>query len=131
MTTCWKINTTLQLYLIRVLYCKSIRVRFMVFNATFNKILSYWQPVLLVGETRIPGEHHRPVVCHGQHRYYLEVIVWTNICNRTCLHFKWRVSMLNYVGFYPPNIELFTFEVTRVLFINLSKLRVDSLQLQN
>jgi len=39
--------------------------------------------------------------------------------------------MYNYVGFYPLNIELFTFEVTRVLFINLSKLRVDSLQLQN
>jgi hypothetical protein len=40
-------------------------VRVMVFNATFKKIsvLSWWS-VLLVGETRVPGENHRPAVGH-------------------------------------------------------------------
>jgi len=35
---------------------------FMVFNATFNNIsnISWWS-VLLVEETGIPGENHRPV----------------------------------------------------------------------
>ena len=35
---------------------------FMVFNATFNTIIVIsWLSVLLVEETRIPGENHRPV----------------------------------------------------------------------
>ena len=34
-------------------------VGFMVLNATFNNILVIsWQPVLLVAETRVPGENH-------------------------------------------------------------------------
>jgi hypothetical protein len=33
----------------------------MVFNATFNNI-----SVLLVEETRVPGENHRPTTSHGQ-----------------------------------------------------------------
>ena len=41
--------------------------RFMVFNATFNTIsvtsISWWS-VLLVEETRVPGENHRPVTSH-------------------------------------------------------------------
>ena len=39
--------------------------RFMVFNATFNyiSVVSWWS-VLLVGETVVPGEHHRPVTSH-------------------------------------------------------------------
>jgi hypothetical protein len=39
-----------------------IRFRFMVFNATFNNIsaISWWS-VLLVEETRVPEENHRPV----------------------------------------------------------------------
>ena len=37
----------------------------MVFNATFNNIsvISWWL-VLLMEETRVPGENHRPVVSH-------------------------------------------------------------------
>jgi hypothetical protein len=37
----------------------------MVFNATFNNIsvISWWL-VLLVEETVVPGENHRPVVSH-------------------------------------------------------------------
>jgi hypothetical protein len=38
---------------------------FMVFNATFNNIsVISWQSVLLVEETRVPGENHRPVASH-------------------------------------------------------------------
>jgi hypothetical protein len=34
---------------------------FMVFNATFNNIsVISWQSVLLVEETAVPGENHRP-----------------------------------------------------------------------
>jgi hypothetical protein len=38
---------------------------FMVLNATFNNIsVISWQSVLLVEETRVPGENHRPVASH-------------------------------------------------------------------
>jgi hypothetical protein len=40
---------------------------FMVFNATFSNIsLISWRSVLLVEETRVPGETHRPVTGHRQ-----------------------------------------------------------------
>ena len=39
----------------------------MVFNATFNNIsVISWRSVLLVEETRWPGENHRPVAGHWQ-----------------------------------------------------------------
>ena len=43
------------------------RVRVMVFKATFNNIsvISCWS-VLLVEETRVPRENHRPVASHWQ-----------------------------------------------------------------
>ena len=39
----------------------------MVFNATFNNIsvVSWWS-VLLMEETRVPEENHRPVTSHWQ-----------------------------------------------------------------
>jgi hypothetical protein len=42
-------------------------VRVMVFNATFNNtsVISWWS-VLLVEETWVPGENHRPVESHWQ-----------------------------------------------------------------
>jgi hypothetical protein len=42
----------------------------MVLNATFNNIsVISWMSVLLVEETGIPGENHRPVVSeNGRHR---------------------------------------------------------------
>ena len=41
--------------------------RFMVFNATFNNISAIsWRSVLLVEETRVLGENHRPVAIHRQ-----------------------------------------------------------------
>jgi hypothetical protein len=37
----------------------------MVFNVTFNNIsVILWQSVLLVEETGVPGEKHRPVASH-------------------------------------------------------------------
>ena len=40
---------------------------FMVFNATFNNILVIsWRSVLLVEETGVPSENHRPIVSHWQ-----------------------------------------------------------------
>jgi hypothetical protein len=42
-----------------------VRVRIMVFNATFNNILViWWWSLLLVEEIGVPGENHRPVASH-------------------------------------------------------------------
>jgi hypothetical protein len=39
----------------------------MVFNATFNDITFIsWQSVLLLEETGVPGEKHRPAASHWQ-----------------------------------------------------------------
>ena len=44
-----------------------IRFRFMVFNATFNNItVISLRSVLLVEETGVLGENHRPVASHRQ-----------------------------------------------------------------
>ena len=51
---CWTPLSTLLQYLL-------------VFNATFNNIsVISWRSVLLVEETRGPGENHRPVTIHWQ-----------------------------------------------------------------
>ena len=48
-----------------ILFCKGVRV--MVFIATFNNIsVVSWRSVLLVDETRVPGENHRPAASHWQ-----------------------------------------------------------------
>ena len=41
-------------------------VRAMVFNATFNNISAgiSWRSILLVDETRVPGEKHRSAASH-------------------------------------------------------------------
>ena len=40
-------------------------VKFMVFDATFNNISAVsWRSVLLVEETGVPRENHRPVASH-------------------------------------------------------------------
>ena len=53
-------------YLLKGLYLLGL-VWFMVFTTTFNNISAIlrWS-VLLVGETGVPGEDHRPVTSHGQ-----------------------------------------------------------------
>ena len=46
------------------------------FNATFNNISAIsWRSVLLVDETRGPGENHRPVSSHWQCKLYHIVII--------------------------------------------------------
>jgi len=43
----------------------------MVFNATFNNIsVISWLSVLLVEETGVPGENHKPAACHFQTLLY-------------------------------------------------------------
>jgi len=38
-----------------------------MYNATFNNIsVISWQSVLLMEETRVPGENHRPIASHWQ-----------------------------------------------------------------
>jgi hypothetical protein len=40
-------------------------VSVVVFNATFNNISAIsWRPVLLMEETGVPGENHRPASSH-------------------------------------------------------------------
>ena len=47
--------------------CISLFVWLMVFNTTFNNIsVISWRSVLLVEETGVPGENHRPVASHWQ-----------------------------------------------------------------
>jgi len=42
-----------------------IRVRVLVFNFIFNNVsVISWQSVLLMEETRVPGENHQPVDSH-------------------------------------------------------------------
>jgi hypothetical protein len=41
--------------------------RVIVFYVTFNNIFVIsWRPILLVVETEVPGENHRPVASHWQ-----------------------------------------------------------------
>jgi predicted permease len=48
-----------------VVILKAKWFRFMVLNATFNNIsVILWRSVLLVDETGVPGENHRPVAGH-------------------------------------------------------------------
>ena len=44
---------------------KILLVWLMMFNVTFNNISAIsWRSVLLVEETGVPGENHRPVASH-------------------------------------------------------------------
>ena len=61
----------------------------MMSNATFNNVsVILWQSVLLVEETGVPGESHRPVVSHWQR---LENIVLSNSHN-----VFWSVAQVNH-----------------------------------
>ena len=53
--------------IISLLHIKlKFRVRAMMFNATFNNIaVISWRAVLLVQETRVPGENHRQILLHN------------------------------------------------------------------
>jgi hypothetical protein len=52
---------------------QGIKVRSMVFNATFNNTsVIWWQSVLLVEETEVPEENHRPVAIQWN-LYYIKL----------------------------------------------------------
>ena len=51
--------------MVNIIIHEQFRVRVIVVNTTFNNIsVISWRSVLLVEETRVPGENHRPVVGH-------------------------------------------------------------------
>jgi hypothetical protein len=52
----------------------------MVFNTTFKNIsVILWQSILLVEETRVPGENHQPAASHWQTLSH-------NVVSSTSLH---------------------------------------------
>ena len=58
-------------------------LRFMVLNATFNNILVIsWLSVLLVEETGVSGENHRPAVSHLQTLSHNVVAGWDSNSQR-------------------------------------------------
>jgi hypothetical protein len=60
----------------------------MVFNSTFNNIsVISWQSVLLVEETGVPTENHRPVASHRQTLSY-------NVVSSTPRHERGLYSQL-------------------------------------
>ena len=60
-----KLNDITNITIAYYIHVLSIKVRAMVFNATFNNIstISWWS-VLLMEETGGPGENHRPAASH-------------------------------------------------------------------
>ena len=47
------------------MYENIARIRAMMLNATFNNnLVISWRSVLLVEETGVPGENHRPAASH-------------------------------------------------------------------
>jgi hypothetical protein len=66
------------------------RVRFMVFNITFNNILAIsWRWVLLVEETRVPGVNYRPAVSHWQPCLKLKQFWKSNLFILQCMVQSW------------------------------------------
>ena len=77
---------------IKYTHCPSVGVRVMImaFNATFNNIsVISWQSVLLVEETGVPWENHRPATSHW-------LTLWLNVVSSTP-HLS-RVRTRNVVG---------------------------------
>ena len=63
--TCQDFITTYIKYDVMHYKLRGVSVRAMMFSATFNKISAIsWRSLLLVEETGVPGENHRPVSSH-------------------------------------------------------------------
>jgi hypothetical protein len=69
-------------------------VRVMVFNATFNNISAIsWRSVLLVEETGVPRENHRPVTNHWQTLSH-NVVFFIKIRAERAFWYSFSVSIL-------------------------------------
>ena len=98
-----------------VLHRYRVNVRVMVFNATFNNIsvISWWL-VILVEETRVPGEHHR--LSQVSDKLYLNVVSSTRLTRALqCINVVWsfgeqlqQFSMMKSMSkFEPLDLHLF------------------------
>ena len=83
-----------------------VKIMIMVFNATFNDIsIISWLSVLLVEETGVPEENHRPVPSHWQTLLH-KVVSSTPTCSLGAIHIRmymyfkdnWQGSLMN-IGF--------------------------------
>ena len=71
------------------------RDRVMVFNATFNNIsVMLWRSVLLVEETRVLGENHRPC-CKSLTNYNVRITF--DLCMRKYAHLKLLTKINIYI----------------------------------
>ena len=76
---------------------------FMVFNATFNNIsVISWRSVLLVEETGVHGENHRPATSHSQTLSHNVVVQFfsLNIFYLPIKQTKWIRHKLTYEVFF-------------------------------
>jgi energy-converting hydrogenase Eha subunit E len=61
----WNQKIILYYSTLLILLKYNLGLGFMVFNTTFNNIsVISWRSVLLVEETEVPGENHRPAASH-------------------------------------------------------------------
>ena len=91
-----------------------VRVRVMVSSAIFNNIsaISWWL-VLLVEETRVSGENHRPAVSqwetlshnsfNGNHNAQSFPVSWVVFCGSLSIVFPylWPLYCLSFTSFFP------------------------------
>ena len=78
----------------------------MVFNATFNNIsVKLWRSVLLVKETRVPGENHWPVASHWPN--LLHNVSSTPRLGRIRTHNLVAIGT-DYIGSYKSNYDMIT-----------------------
>jgi hypothetical protein len=74
-----------------------------VFNTTFNNIsIISWQSLLLMEETRVPGENHRPVASHWQIMLYRVHLVVNGIMATQILF-----SMASLLSFHKPSLYIY------------------------